>query len=295
MYELSGRPVPPPDGVATEPSRSSVDRAMSVLAAFSSSKAELALSDIARRAGLPLTTAHRIVGDLARWGALERTGRGRYQVGLRLWEIGALAPRGHGLRDTAMPFLEDLHEATRQNVQFAVLDGMEVVYVERLSTRNAVEVTNRVGGRLPLHATGVGLVLLAYSDVEFQERVLAAPMRRFTEKTIDSPEWLRRVLAEVRGRRLAISEGQITLDAMSVAVPVLDGQDHVVAALSVVVPCDHPPREYIPAVQAAARGISRGLGWSPEDSRLGNRSPSAGPRQEDKVTALRSGERGPRP
>lgn len=236
---------------------------MSVLAAFSSTKAELTLSDIARRADLPLTTAHRIVAELTRWGALERTGRGCYQVGLRLWEIGSLAPRGHGLRDTAMPFLEDLHEATRQNVQFAVLDGMEVVYVERLSTRHAVEVASRVGGRLPVHATGVGLVLLAYADVEFQERVLAAPMRRFTEKTIDTPDRLRRVLADVRKRRLAISDGQITLDALSVAAPVLDGQDQVVAALSVVVPNDHAPREYIPAVQAAARGISRGLGWSP--------------------------------
>jgi DNA-binding IclR family transcriptional regulator len=257
----------PPHGPRRDPppvaARSLVDRALGVLAAFSPDKAELTLSDIARRAGLPLTTTHRIVGELARWGALERTERGGYQVGLRLWEIGALAPRGHGLREIAMPFLEDLYVATRQNVQLAVVDGMDAVYLERLSTRSAVGIITRVGGRLPLHATGVGLVLLAYSDAEFQERVLAAPMRRFTEKTIDSPGELRRVIADVRRRRVAVSDGQITLDAMSVAAPVFDAEGRVAAALSVVVPHDRPPREYIPAVHAAARGISRGLGWTP--------------------------------
>jgi DNA-binding IclR family transcriptional regulator len=260
--------------------RSSVRRALGVLAAFSGARTELSLSELARRAGLPLTTAHRIVGELTRWGALERTGRGGYQVGLRLWEIGALAPRGHGLRETAMPFLEDLYEATRQNVQLAVLDGMDAVYLERISTRDAVAVITRVGGRLPLHATGVGLVLLAFADPALQEKVLAAPMRRFTSKTIDSPERLRRVIAEVRRRRIAVSEGQITLDALSVAAPVFDADGRVAAALSVVVPGDHRPREYLPAVQAAAWGISRGLGWLPERRPAIDVGPAPGPEEE---------------
>lgn len=246
------------------PTRSSVGRAMSVLAAFSAGRVELNLSEISRRTGLPLTTTHRLVGQLARWGALEQTQSGGYQVGLRLWEIGALAPRGHGLREIAMPFLEDLHEATRQNVQLAVVDGKDAVYLERLSSRNAVGVITRVGGRLPLHATGVGLVLLAFSEPDFQERVLAAPMRRFTEKTIVTPDTLRRVIADVRKRRIAVSDGQITLDALSVAAPVFGADRQVQAALSVVVPSDRAPAEYIPAVHAAARGISRGLGWTPD-------------------------------
>ncbi|HEY0575671.1 MAG TPA: IclR family transcriptional regulator [Pseudonocardia sp.] len=264
--EVSTAPVDTSDSCAEPSVRSTVARAFGVLGVFSAGRTELTLSEIARRAGLPLTTAHRIVGELARWGALERTERGSYQVGLRLWEVGALAPRGHGLREIAMPFLEDLYEATRQNVQLAVLDGMEVVYVERIATRNAVAVVTRVGTRLPLHATGVGLVLLAFSDAAFQERVLAAPMRRFTEKTMTSPAEVRRVIADVRHRRFAVSEGQITLDALSVAAPIFEADGRVNAALSVVVPSEHPAQEYIPAVHAAARGISRGLGWRPEAS-----------------------------
>lgn len=235
-------------------------RVLGVLAAFSSERPELTLTEISRRAGLPLTTAHRIVGELGAWGALERADDGRYRVGLRLWEVGALAPRGFGLRESAMPFLEDLQEVTRQNVQLAVLDGREVVYVERLSGRGAVNVITRVGGRLPLHATGVGLVLLAFADPELQEQVLAGPLRRYTAKTMCTPDEVRHALAGVRRTGVAVSDGQIELIALSVAAPVRGARGEVVAALSVVVPAaTSDARAYVPAVRAAARGISRAL------------------------------------
>jgi DNA-binding IclR family transcriptional regulator len=236
-------------------------RVLRVLAAFSADRPELALTELSRRAELPLTTTHRLVRELTQWGALERAEDGRYRVGLRLWEVGALAPRGLGLRESAMPFLEDLYEVTKQNVQLAVLDGAEVVYLERLSGRGAVNVITRVGGRLPLHATGVGLVLLAHADAELQEQVLAAPLKRFTPKTMCVPDEVRRALADVHRTGVAISEGQIELIALSVAAPVRGRRGEVVAALSVVVPAEtSDARAYVPVVRAAARGISRALG-----------------------------------
>jgi DNA-binding IclR family transcriptional regulator len=236
-------------------------RVLAILAAFSAERPELTLTEISRRARLPLATTHRLVGELAGWGALERGEGGRYRVGLRLWEVGALAPRGLGLRESAMPFLEDLYEVTKQNVQLAVLDGTEAVYVERISGRGAVHVISRVGGRLPLHATGVGLVLLAHSAPDFQEQVIAGPLKRFTTKTVCQPDELRRMLAEVRRTGVAISDGQIELIALSIAAPVCGKGGDVVAALSVVVPAmSSDPRAYVPVVRAAARGISRTLG-----------------------------------
>lgn len=236
-------------------------RVLAVLAAFDAEHTELPLTEIARRAGLPLTTAHRLVGELAAWRALERADDGRYRVGLRLWEVGALAPRGLGLRESAMPFLEDLVEVTRQNVQLAVLDGSDAVYVERLSGRGAVNVITRVGGRLPLHATGVGLVLLAHAPVALQVQVLAGRLRRYTPKTLCRPDDLRHALAEVRRTGVAVSDGQIELIALSVAAPVHGPRGEVVAALSVVVPAEGgDARPYVPVVRAAARGISRALG-----------------------------------
>ncbi|GAA3222863.1 IclR family transcriptional regulator [Pseudonocardia petroleophila] len=239
-------------------------RVLGVLAAFDAAHTVLTLTGIARRAGLPLSTAHRLVGELTQWGALERGEDGRYRIGLRLWEVGALAPRSVGLREAAVPFLADLHEVTGENVQLAVLDGTEVVYVDRISGRGAVNVITRVGGRLPLHATGVGLVLLAHAPPELQEQVLAAPLRRYTDRTICSPSQLRRVLADVRRTGVAVSDRQIELVALSVAAPVRGPRDEVVAALSVVVPADtSDARAYVPVVRAAARGVSRTLATPP--------------------------------
>jgi len=235
-------------------------RVLLVLEAFSAEHPDLTLSEIARRTGLPLATAHRLVGELAAWGALERAADGRYRIGLRLWEVAALAPRSLGLREVAMPYLEDLYEATHENVQLAVLDGLDVVYVERISGRSAVSVFSRVGGRWPAHATGVGLVLLAAAPVELQERYLATPLATFTPKTIADATELRRVLAEVRRTGFAISDGQVTLDALSVAAPVRGPGQAVVAALSLVVPAENShPRALAAAVVTAARGISRAL------------------------------------
>jgi DNA-binding IclR family transcriptional regulator len=234
-------------------------RVLDVLGAFTAADPELTLTEISRRTALPLTTTHRLVGELAAWGALERTEAGPYRIGLRLWEVGALAPRGLGLRERAMPFLEDLHEVTRENVQLAVLDGAEVVYVERLAAPDAVSIRSRAGSRLPATATGVGLALLAHADPELVEKVLAAPFRRFTPRTLADAGAVRHALAEVRRTGVAISVQQIELVSQSVGAPVRAGRGPVVAALSIVVPVAANPHAYAPAVLAAARGISRAL------------------------------------
>jgi DNA-binding IclR family transcriptional regulator len=240
--------------------RSVTSRVLSVLDVFDSSHRRLSLSQISRRAGLPLATAHRLVGELAAWGALERDTDGRYQVGLRLWEVAALAPRGLGLREAALPYLEDLYEATHQHVQLAVLDGVDVVYVERLSGRGALGVRSRVGGRLPAHATGAGLVLLAHAPCAVLEEYLAHPLVAFTPLTIADPQQLRTALAKVRRAGHAVSDRQVQMDAVSVAAPVRDGEGRVAAALSVIVPANGlQASALVPAVVAAAFGISRRL------------------------------------
>ncbi|MFI8214833.1 IclR family transcriptional regulator [Streptomyces sp. NPDC085932] len=239
-------------------------RLLSVLAAFDHEHPALSLTDISRRAGLTLTTTHRLVGALTDWGALERDDSGVYHVGLRLWELAALAPRGLALRQIALPYLEDLYEATHENVQLAVRDGRDVVYTEWLSGRSAVGVHIRVGARWPLHATGVGLVLLAHGGAELQDEYCAGDLASFTPYTITDPVRLRRVLAEVRRSDVAVSDRQVTEDALSVAAPVRGADGTVTAAVSVVVPyADAQVPVLVPAVRLAARGISRALGWQP--------------------------------
>lgn len=242
--------------------RTALGKGLAVLGAFSHRRPQLTLSAIARETGLPLATAHRIVSELAAWGALERDEDGRWQVGLRLWEVAAVSPRGLGLREAALPFLQDLYEITHENVQLGVREDDMVVFIERFASRSSVPVLTEVGGRFPLTPTGVGLVLLAYAPADVQARVLAAPVTRHTPMTLASSAHLRRVLAEVRRCGYAVSDRQVTMDAVSVAAPVRGPSGQVVAALSIVVRGHGPSAvlPYIATVQAAARGISRQLG-----------------------------------
>lgn len=243
-------------------------RTLDVLACFTPDQPVRTLSELSHHSGLPLTTTHRIVSDLLAWGALERTPDGGLQVGLRLWQVASLAPRGLGLREVALPFMEDLYVATGENVQLAVREGCEAVYVERLTGRHAVRVLTRVGDRFALHATGVGLVLLAHAPAEVREEVLARPLRAWTPYTITDPGQLRAVLADVVRTGVAVSDRQVTDDALSVACPVRGPRGDVVAALSVVVRHGSlPPQSLVPAVRAAGHGISRALGANARDGR----------------------------
>lgn len=242
------------------PGSSVTTKVLALLGAFDAQHLELTLSELARRAAVSVPTAHRRAAELVEWGALEKTEAGRYRVGLRLWEVGSLAPRAPGLREAALPFMEDLYVLTRQNVQLAVRDDTELVFVERIAGRHAVPVLTRVGGRFHLHATGVGQVLLAHAPAEVQEQVLAGPLPRYAAGTITSPQVLRRVLAEIRRRGYAVSERAVTDDATSVAAPVRDGSGAVVAAVSIVVQsATVKPREIAPYVLTAAQGITRAL------------------------------------
>jgi len=245
------------------PRASGTARVLAILGCFGIDRPTLTLSEISRLADIPLTTAHRQVAELRHWGALERDEHGRYRIGLRLWEVGSLAPRSIGLREAALPFFEDLYEATHENILVAVLDGSDVVYVERISGSRAVHAVSRPGSRLPAHATAVGLVLLAHAAPDEVEAVLGRPLKRLTEHTVTDPTRVRRSLAEVRRTGYAISDRQVELVSVSVAAPVYGTGNAVVAGLSIVVPARGvQARRYVPAVLAAARGISRSLGAS---------------------------------
>jgi DNA-binding IclR family transcriptional regulator len=250
-------------GGAAEAGRSVTSRALAVLDAFDSSTPRLSLSEIAARAGLPLTTAHRLLGELVAWGALTRRSDGRYEVGRRLWELGLLAPVQLELRQVAAPFLLDVHTATRDTVHLAVREELSALYVERISGRESVPVVSQVGTRLPLHATGVGKVLLAWAPDDVAERALRAPARA-TRHTIVDPGRLRRELAEVRRRGHARTAEEMSLGASSVAVPVTTlrgGTPVVVGALGIVVPSHRRDLgRLVPVLEVAARGIGREVG-----------------------------------
>lgn len=237
-----------------------VGRALAVLGAFDADHRHLTLSELARRADLPLPTTHRLAGELVRGGMLVRRPSGEYVIGRRLWDLGLLAPLQSGLREIATPFLSDLHATTLATVHLAVRDRTQALYVERLSGRTSVPVVSTAGSRLPLHATGVGKVLLAYAPPRVQEQVLGN-LARMTPYTITQPGQMAEQLARLRHDGYAVTREEMTLGACSVAVPVRRGaEDEVVAAIGVVVPTLKRDRaRLVAALRVAARGIGRSL------------------------------------
>ena len=234
-------------------------RVVRILDAFSPDAPTLSVTAIARHTGLPLATTSRLVAELIVYGLLTRDPNGQVCVGVRLWELAQRASPTLALREVAMPFMEDLHSVVGHHVQLGVLDGDEVLFLERLAAPEAVINITRVAGRLPLHASSSGLVLLANACREQQERISSLPLRAYTPHTLDTPQRLRAVLADVRKQRFAMCPGHIHPDACGIAVPVHNPDKEVIAALSVIVPNDSHARENIPALLAAAHGITATL------------------------------------
>jgi len=250
-------------GNSASPGVSVTSRVLALLGAFDGTHRSLTLSQLAKRAGLPLATAHRLVAELAAGGALVRLPSGEYVIGRRMWDLGLLAPVQSGLRQLASPFLQDLYGATLATVHLAIRDDDKALYLDRVSGHASVPVVSQMGSRLPLHATGVGKVLLAHAPDEVQERVLAN-LTRITAYTITQPGRMREQLDAIRRDGFALTMEEMSLGACSVAVPIRAADGTVVGGLGIVVPrlSGDRPRE-LQALQVTAQGIGRSIAGNP--------------------------------
>src|ERR1022692_1083328 len=236
-----------------------IGRAMTVLACYGSGDQGLSLAELTRRSGLAKPTVHRLLVELATWRLVERSGRD-WRLGMQLFELGQMVPRQRELRNAAMPFLNDLHQVTRGTVHLAILDGAELVYLEKLARIGSPDLPSRVGGRGPLHCTGVGKALLAYSSDSLVSAVVANGLRRRTPYTIVAPGILLKQLTDIRHCNIAYDREESTIGVTCVASPVLDNRGLAVAAISVSGSTTYLKGSHVePAVQAAALGISRQL------------------------------------
>lgn len=208
------QPTPP------TPSKSVTARALSVLGAFSAVTPRLTQSQISRATGLPVATVFRLAGELEEGGYLQRDDANFYSLGIKLWEMGLLTPVHGRLREIAMPFLLNLQYITHETVQLAVCDGLDAVYVEKLTSEIAGPSESRIGARIPLHATAVGQVLLAYSDADLIDQIVDYPLTKYTEKTLTSKRELLRELSNVRDRGFAVTKEEYLAGSVAIAAPV---------------------------------------------------------------------------
>lgn len=242
-----------------EPGRTVTSKVLAVLAVFESGPGARTLTELAALADLPLPTAHRLVGELVAWGALERDPAGRYRVGLRLWKVGQNS--GRQLRDAARPFLQDLFSLTQETAHLAVRDGSDALYIDRIYGTKRVPRASRVGGRLPLHATAVGKVLLAYEEEWVRDAYLAGRLEAPTPRTHVHPGRLRDELADIRRAGYATTLEEVRNGSCSIAVPVRQG-DLVVASIGLVMLSTQAERmtRYLPALRGTAERVEAAAG-----------------------------------
>lgn len=196
-----------------------LSRATRILQCFTEAEPELDLTAIAGLSGIPRSTAHRLLAELVALGHLDRGVSGGYTIGTAMWELGELAPVSYRLREAALPHLLSLFTATSENVHLAVLSGYEALYVARLAGSASIPTLSRMGGRLPLHTTGVGKALLTTMDEPALAAYFLAPRERETIHSVTDESTLREEIALASQRGYAMTRQEMTLGNVSFAAP----------------------------------------------------------------------------
>jgi DNA-binding IclR family transcriptional regulator len=238
----------------------SVGKALAILDAFDGAAPHVGISEIARRCGLPKSTAYRLIASLEEQGYVERRGV-RYSLGKRLFELGNQVSwcRPRNLRDTALPYLCELFSVTQRTVHLAVLDGTDVLYLEKLQAHEQPNAPTRVGGRVSARTTALGKAMLAFSPPATVEAALRVPPTLRTQYSIVLPKIFHSELTEVRRTRFAFDREEARLGLTCVAAPILR-KGTAVGAISI----SGPPPAFDPAAVArrtreAADAIARKL------------------------------------
>jgi IclR family acetate operon transcriptional repressor len=253
------------DGISRAATLGSVANAARVLKSFGPADREWGVSDLARHLGIAKSTAHRLLATLTDQSLLEQDPHtGRYRLGLAIFDLAAAA-QSSDLHEAVTGPMTELRNRTGETVQVAVLDGRDVVYVERLDSPNTLRLFLEVGRRNAAHATGCGKAMLAFLRPDALERLLKGwQLEAKTPHTITDPVKLRADLAEIRRRGYSINRRESEAGVISLAAPIRDATGKAVAAISVAGPAERLEPHEFPVAQVTmevAAAISRRMGY----------------------------------
>lgn len=247
----------------------SLQKAAQLMDALTDDRPDLSLSELARLCALHPSTARRLLATLEAAGLVQQDKRShRYSLGMKLFELGHRVERRLELRAAARGVMRELVDRVEETAYLSTCQEGEVYYIDIVESAQTIKLTARIGQRLPLHSTGTGKVFLAAMSGEELGAILSRPLTRFTEFTICEAEKLRSELAEIRARGYAFTCEEHEIGASSVAAPIYDQHDRVIAALAISGPAYRLPRERLielgPEVKEAALHISFNMGANPD-------------------------------
>ena len=244
----------------------SVTKSLELLETFTLKGPELSVTQLREMLDVPKGTLYRMLHTLeAKSFIVRNTQTGNYRPGIKVWEIGCHALETLGLRQLAPPVMEELVSACKETALLAILDEMDVVYIEVVDAPQILRFHGWLGQRVPAHATGTGKVLLAFAEPGCAEEVIAKSLPSFTPTTVTSREALLEQLAVIRQQGYAFGGGDWIEDVRGVTAPVRKSGGQVVAALGVAGPATRFTPEriqvLIPLVLRAAQALSQALGY----------------------------------
>ena len=249
----------------------SLERGLAILSSFDSERPLIGVSELSRALQLSRSTTHRYIATLARLGYLQQDADSkRYRLGPRVLDLGFSAINSMDIREIAAPYLRALSDETGYTVNLAILDGADVVYIERCRTarpgQREIDLNLHVGARLPAYCTAMGKAILAFLDEDRREELI----RRIDfvargPNTLTDPDAFRSELARIRKTGLAVNNEELAYGLRSIAAPIHSHSGEVVAALNMAVHRTMASMEDLlahfgPAVTRTARAISLGMG-----------------------------------
>jgi len=253
--------------VEAESKIQSVARALTIVDTLGEVRGELALNEIATRLSLAKSTVHGLISTLKDFGYIEQSEfTGKYRLGIRLFEIGHIVAQGWEVRKVAAPYIQKLLEQMFETVHLAVLDKLEVLYIDKRESGESLRIVSQVGMRLPAHCTGVGKVLMAHLPPEQRaELINKKGLPRLTKNTLTDVEALENEFTRIRTQGFAIDNEEIMDSLRCVAAPIRDQTGMVVSAISLSGPVSRLTgerfEEAIRRVTETAGEISGGLGY----------------------------------
>ncbi len=257
-----------PNHIST-PTVQVIERMFTLIDVLASREEAISLKEISEKAGLHLSTTHRLLNDLATGRFVEHPQPGSYRLGMRLLELGNLVKSRLSVRDAALQPMRELHKLIQQPVNLSMRQGDEIVYIERTySERSGMQVVRAIGGRAPLHLTSVGKLFLAADD---PQRVRAYATRTgltgHTKNSLTQLPALERELSRVRQYGVANDNEELELGVRCMAAGIYDDQGTLVAGLSISAPTGRLEEAWLPKLQSTAREISSSLGYKVDAAR----------------------------
>lgn len=250
----------------------SLERGLAILSSFSAGRRLIGVSEVARELDLTRSTAHRYIATLARLGYLHQDAASRkYALGPRVLDLGFTAINSMELRHVAAPHLQQLCDETGHTVNLAILDDVDIVYVERCrasrQNQNQIDLDLHVGSRLPAYCTSMGKVLLAFlPDAERDDVLSRISFARRGPNTLTSKTALLEELRRVRATGIAVNNEELAYGLRSVAVPVISANGEAAAAVNLaahrtMASLDDLVARIGPLMQRTAAEISADLGY----------------------------------